>query len=56
MHNGNPQFSKSKFSVPVGNSNTSDQEWERIFGKRETAAVDPAKRKAVMPTPRKKDE
>lgn len=40
MHNGEPQFSKSKFSVPVGNSRTTQEEWDRIFGKAEQPKSD----------------
>jgi hypothetical protein len=34
MHKGEPQFGKDKFSVPVGNSRTTQKEWDRIFGKK----------------------
>lgn len=38
MHNGEPQFDKGTFSVPVGSSRTTQEEWERIFGKKESNA------------------
>lgn len=45
MHNGEPQFSKRKFSVPTGSNRVSQKKWDQIWlSPEESAAKYPAKR------------